>query len=436
MISPFDPMVKAMLSSYQQAVSKGMPPEQAAVYVKSGAQQGVAPFVDLPAMLRQFERLKQEPIPQPQTPTIREQIEGLSRMSNRGLGAIRPGTPRPPMADPMQRGIGAMDAGSMENPQGFASGGIVAFDQGGTAASAPPIVAANLPKPRSDEDLFKYYANIMGQGYVPAFRKEAEALEEIEKEQGIGEYAKSLEEEADLLATQEKRSLEELMQDKANLRRQEAADIAGASVGSRSLLEAMAKSRSTAVSRERELEKEIRKARDEREKAAINLTKAKEAAKTTRTTAAMNRVDKAEDRLIAAETKLNDRAFELTRLNKELEGRKDIANIEMSGRENIARLESALRMGLQERAGQIELDIKRGTASPEDQLGWSYITTLKTKGPEHPDTKAAFERYSAAMGLRSSRSTSTPLDLSQAQGGAPAAGSNVRNQADAILAGG
>jgi hypothetical protein len=427
MISMFDPMVKAMLSSYQQAVAKGMPPEQAAVYVKSGAQQGVAPFVDLPAMLKQFERLKQQPIPQPQTPSIREQIEGLSRMSGRGLGAIRPGTPRPPMVDPMQRGIGAMDAGTMENPQGFAGGGIVAFDQGGTAASAPPIVAANLPKPRSDEDLYKYYAGIMGQGYVPAFKKEEQTLEDIEKEQGIGEYAKSLEEEADLLKTQETRSLEELMQDKENLRRQEAADIAGASVGSRNLLEAMAKSRSAAVTRERELEKEIRKARDEREKARIGLTKAKETAKTTRTTAAMNRVGKFEDKLEAAETKLNDRAFQLEQLNRELAGRREIAGIEASGRENLARLESNLRMGLQERAGQIELDIKKGTASPEDQLGWRYITTLKAKGPEHPDTQAAFEVYSRAMGLRASRAGGTPINVGQAQpqgGAAPPAGGN------------
>jgi hypothetical protein len=436
MISPFDPMVKAMLGSYQQAVSKGMPPEQAAVYVKSGAQQGVAPFVDLPAMLRQFERLKQEPIPQPQTPTIREQIEGLSRMSNRGLGAIRPGTPRPPMADPMQRGIGAMDAGSMENPQGFASGGIVAFDQGGVSNSASPIVAANLPKPRSDQERYDYLASIFGQGYVPAYQKEREVLDKIEKEEGIGEYAKSLEEEADLLKTQETRSLEELMQDKANLRRQEAADIAGASVGSRSLLEAMAKSRSTAVSRERELEKEIRKARDEREKARIGLTKAKETAVTTKSAAARTRVDKYQDKLDETEKTLNDRLFEREKLDKQIEGQIRVANIEMSGRENIARLESALRMGLQERAGQIELDIKRGTASTEDKLGWRYMQLLETKGEDDPDTKAAFERYSAAMGLRSSRSTAAPIDLSQAQGGAPAAGSNVRNQADAILAGG
>jgi hypothetical protein len=336
----------------------------------------------------------------------------------------------------MQQGLGGLDAGRMENPQGFAGGGIVAFADGGQPQTAPPIVAANLPKPRSDQDLFNYYANIMGQGYVPAFKKQEEELEGIEKEQGIGEYAKSLEEERDLLKTQEKRSLEELEADKRNLRRQEAADIAGYATKSRSTLEAMAKARSAAVTRERELEKEIRAARAEREKAAINLTKAKETARTTRTTTAMNRVDKAEDRLIAAETKLNDRAFQLRQLDKELAGRKEITNIELSGRENIARIEGALRMSLQERAGEIERNIKMGTASPEDQFGWRYITMLNTKGQDHPDTVAAFNQYSKAMGLRASRSGGIPIGGALPAAGAPAAGGDVKSQADAILAAG
>lgn len=434
MISMFDPMVKAMLSSYQQAISKGMPPEQAAVYVKSGAQQGVAPFVDLPAMLRQFERLKQQPIPQPQTPSIREQIEGLSRMSGRGLGAIRPGTPRPPMANPMQRGIGAMDAGAMENPRGFNMGGIVTFDKGGVSNSAPPIVAANLPKPRSDQERYDYLASIFGQGYVPAYQKEREVLDKIEKEEGIGEYAKSLEEEADLLKTQETRSLEELMQDKENLRRQEAADIAGASVGSRNLLEAMAKSRSAAVTRERELEKEIRRARDERDKARINLTKAKETAATTKSTTARARVDKYQDKLDDAEKTLNDRKFDLAKIDKQIEGQIRVANINAANTENIARLEANLKMGLTERAGQIERDIKMGTASAEDQLGWDYLTTLRTKGEGDEATKAAFERYKKAMELRYARTsglvgqTVPPSDTS-------AASSSVE-EARRIIAGG
>lgn len=422
MISPFNPVINAMMASYQQAMSKGMPPDQAAVYVKSLAQQDIAPFVDLPALLKQVQQLKQTPVQRPQTPNVRQQVESLSQamQPSRGLGAIRSGgMSRGPAVDPMMRGIGAMDAGAMENPRGFRAGGIVAFageDNKQLVQDQPTITAANLPKPRSTEDVYKYYADIMGQGYVPAFRKYEDEAEQIEKEQGIGEYAKSLEEEAALLDKQEKRSLEELMQDKEGLRRQEAADIAGAASGARSLLEAMSKARSPAVQRERELEKEIRKARDEREKARINLTKARETAKTNRTTAAVNRLDKAETRMLDAEKTLSDRVFQRETLDREIQGRKEVEAIAASGRENLARLESSLRMGLQERAGQIEQDIKRGTASLEDQLGWDYLTTLKSRGADDPLTKAAFKRYQDAMAARGlGRATAAPVDTTQAQ---------------------
>jgi len=422
MISPFNPIVNAMMASYQQAMSKGMPPDQAAVYVKSLAQQDIAPFVDLPALLKQVQQLKQVPVQRPQTPNVRQQVESLSQamQPSRGLGAIRSGgMSRGPAVDPMMRGIGAMDAGAMENPRGFRAGGIVAFageDNKQLVQDQPTITAANLPKPRSTEDVYKYYADIMGQGYVPAFRKYEDEAEQIEKEQGIGEYAKSLEEEAALLDKQEKRSLEELMQDKEGLRRQEAADIAKSASGARSLLEAMSKARSPAVERERELEKEIRKARDEREKARINLTKARETAKTNRTTAAVNRLDRAETRMLDAEKTLSDRVFQRETLDREIQGRKEVESIAAGNRENLARLESSLRMGLQERAGQIEADIKRGTASLEDQLGWQYLTTLKNRGPDDPLTKAAFERYQNAMAARGlGRAAAAPVDTSQAQ---------------------
>jgi hypothetical protein len=422
MISPFNPIVNAMMASYQQAMSKGMPPDQAAVYVKSLAQQDIAPFVDLPALLKQVQQLKQTPVQRPQTPNVRQQVESLSQAMrpSRGLSAIRPDAmSRAPAVDPMMRGLGAVDAGAMENPRGFNAGGIVAFageDNKQLVQDQPTITAANLPKPRSTEDIYKYYADIMGQGYVPAFKKYEDEAEQIEKEMGIGEYAESLAQEAELLDKQEKRSLEELMQDKEGSRRQEAADIAKAASGSRSLLEAMSKARSPAVERERELEKEIRKARDEREKARINLTKAKETAKTNRTTAAVNRLDKAETRMLDAEKTLSDRVFQRDTLEREIQGRKEVAGIEAGARENLARLESSLRMGLQERAGQIEADIKRGTASLEDQLGWDYLTTLKTKGADDPLTKAAFKRYQDAMAARGlGRATAAPIDVTQAQ---------------------
>jgi len=344
-VSPLNPLVRTMLTSLHGAMQKGMPVDQAVTYVKGMAQQGIAPLIDLPAMLKQFEQLKQPETRAPQTPTIREQIAAMAQAQQGGMpmgatqGMPQGGMPpqmagqmpqMPQQPPPMQQGLGALNAGAMENPQGFAGGGIVAFEEGGVPQSAPPIVAANLQKPRSDQELFNYYANIMGQGYVPAFKKEEETLEGIEKEQGIGEYAKSLEEERNLLKTQEKRSLEELMQDKENLRRQEAADIAGYATKSPTLLMSMAKARSAAVTRERELEKEIRAARAEREKAAIGLTKAVEAAKEKRSAGAISAVEKKRARLENVENKIAENQAELKRIQVELKGRKDIAAMELA----------------------------------------------------------------------------------------------------------
>jgi hypothetical protein len=103
-----------MMASLQQAMSNGMPPDQAIQYVKSMATQGVAPMADLYAMMNQFQRLKQQPVQAPQTPpTIRDQLNMAEQQQ---------------MA--MQQGLGGLPAPSMEQAQ-FAGGGIVAFDEGG-----------------------------------------------------------------------------------------------------------------------------------------------------------------------------------------------------------------------------------------------------------------------------------------------------------------
>ena len=450
-MSIFDGNTRAGMTSYQAAMSKGMPPDQAEAYTHGLDVLGILDYTNLPAVLRQFQQLKQPPAQQQPTPNVAQQLQMMAQVKQGGgLGAIRPDAMppgqtayAPPAMNPMAQGLGGMNAGAMENPS-FAGGGIVAFVEGGGAqsTSTPNVVAANLRKPRSMEDIYKYYADIMGQGYVPAFRNEAQQLEDIEKEQGIGEYAQSLADEATLLDTQEKRSVEELERDRIDLRRQEAADIAKAASGSRSLLEAMSKARSPAVERERELEKEIRKARAEREKARIDLQKAKDNAKATRSTAAMNRVDKAEERMVRAEENLSNREFELYKIDKELAGRKELTGMEIQGRKDIAQIEADLRSDLQERAGEIEERIKARTASPEDKLGWMYITALNKYGPKDQRTVDAFKRYSDAMGLRTAgRSSAVPIDVNQAvpanppTGGAPPA-SDVKSRADAILAAG
>lgn len=430
-VSPLNPLVRTMLTSLHGAMQRGMPVDQAATYVKGMAQQGIAPLIDLPAMLKQFEQLKQPETRAPQTPTIREQIAAMAQAQQGGMpmGAMQ-GMPQggmppqmagqmpqmPQQPPPMQQGLGALNAGAMENPQGFAGGGIVAFADGGQPQSAPP-------KPRTLEELYRDLALAQQQGTVPQFKQAAEDLRLREQEMGIGEYAKSLEEERDLLKTQEKRSLEELMQDKENLRRQEAADIAGYATKSPTLLMSMAKARSAAVTRERELEKEIRAARAEREKAAIGLTKAVEAAKEKRSVGAAAEIEKKRTRLENVETKIAENLAELKRIEIEQKGREKIVDRQTAGQMSVAQLEYTLKMGLQDRAGQIERDIKMGTADPVDQLGWRYIQLSRTKGEDKPETQAAWNKYIQAKTARQN-AEGNPINITQAQGGgAPAASS-------------
>jgi len=61
MIGPTSDTAKAMMQSLQQKMQMGMPIDQAIQYVKSQAATGVAPFVDLYALLNQYERMKQPP---------------------------------------------------------------------------------------------------------------------------------------------------------------------------------------------------------------------------------------------------------------------------------------------------------------------------------------------------------------------------------------
>jgi hypothetical protein len=131
-----------MMASLQQAMSKGMPPDQAIQYVKSMATQGVAPMTDLYAMVNQFQRLKQQQVQPPQTPpTIKDQLNILDQQQQMqrdttdrsgGLGGL--GGPTSYAGEmgnqPMDRGLGAIDAGRMEYPQ-FAGGGVVALAAGG-----------------------------------------------------------------------------------------------------------------------------------------------------------------------------------------------------------------------------------------------------------------------------------------------------------------
>jgi hypothetical protein len=128
-----------MMASLQQAIQKGMPIEQAITYVKGMATQGVAPMVDLYAMLNQFERLKQPMAQPPQGGTVRDQIAAAAAQRDQ-QEAMQRGLASMPMQrapqNPMEQGLGGVPAPAMESAQ-FAGGGIVAFDRGGFITNDP-----------------------------------------------------------------------------------------------------------------------------------------------------------------------------------------------------------------------------------------------------------------------------------------------------------
>jgi hypothetical protein len=408
-MSIFDGNTRAGMTSYQAAMQKGMPPDQAEAYTHGLDVLGILDYTNLPAVLNQFQRLKQRPAQSPNTPNVAQQIQMLANAapSGRGLGAISPGATSyaPPAMDPMMRGIGSMDAGAMENPRGFNAGGIVAFSGEGNnqlvQSPAPPIVAANLPKPPADfstpEAIARYYGDIFAQGRVPIYENELKQLRDLQKEEGIGEYAQSLIDEGTLLDTQEKRSVEELEQDRADLRRQEAADIAKAASGSRSLLEAMSKARSPAVERERTLEKEIRKARAEREKARIDLLKAKEQKKEATTTAARTaadtKINNAEARALKANETISDRVFQRQQEQDRKANNLAVAAFEASRRMGVARFERETAM----KVAEAEARIKAGQGTSTDyvlggELAKRIALEAQLRKETDPAKKAAIQK--------------------------------------------
>lgn len=181
MIGPTSDTAKAMMQSLQQKMQMGMPIDQAIQYVKSQAATGVAPFVDLYALLNQYERMKQPPKQMPAGGTIKQQLDNLeSVISGGGANNPRGGSPETMMA----QGLGALNAGTMEDPT-FVSGGIVAFDEGG-------VTAANVkkPLPKTWEEV-QEQAALGREETIEDLEKELARQDEIEKKLGIGRYAPS-----------------------------------------------------------------------------------------------------------------------------------------------------------------------------------------------------------------------------------------------------
>lgn len=291
MISPLSSVGKTMLSSLEGAIGRGMPIDQAITYVKSMAQQGVAPLVDLYALLKQFERMKQQPTQAPMGGNLKQQLDNLESSIVRSPGGI---TGRPMSAAPMA-GIASLDAGRMENPQEFNSGGIVAFDQGGTAEDKPKSIAPELyTLPTSLEDLARQQMAKEAALRTPEGRAKFEAeLDADMKARGLGKYAQSLG-MREAFAERKTKEAEALGGEEAALNEESFwADVAG--TDQPDLISAMAKSKAKAVERKRTSKEKVSAAKDKAEDLRILRQEAREAL-------ARGDYDEYKKKLTAAET--------------------------------------------------------------------------------------------------------------------------------------
>jgi hypothetical protein len=273
MIGPVSETGKVMLSSLQGAMSKGMPVDQAITYVKSMAQQGVAPLVDLYSLLKQFERMKQPPASMPQGGTVKDQLSNLESAMAGGLGGMQPGAMS---AAPQMQGLASLDAGRMENPQGFAGGGIVAFAEGGQPEERKSITPELYTLPQSYEELAKQRAAEAARLKTAEGRAALEAeIDADMKARGLGKYAPSLG-MREAYAERKGKEAEALAGEEAALNEESFwADVAG--TDQPDLVSALAKSKAKAVERKRTTKDKVAAAKDKAEDLKILRQEAREA---------------------------------------------------------------------------------------------------------------------------------------------------------------
>jgi hypothetical protein len=266
MIGPVSATGQTMMQSLQNAMSKGMPVDQAIAYVKSMAMDGIAPLTDLYSMMLQFQRLKQPTRRPPEGESIREQLQSLQNSQPQ---------------DPMAMGLASMNAGAMENPS-FAGGGIVAFQQGGGAqtqpASVTPELYGQVPQFKSYDEMAEFYNK---QLQDPRFvQQEMARREALAREQGLGEFGQSFELREDLLE-EDKIRAETVAAEEAGYDEDEYwGDVADqASKSGATLLTSLAKAQKGKASRKRATAEKARQAIRDAKNTEILLAQAREAEK-------------------------------------------------------------------------------------------------------------------------------------------------------------
>ena len=284
MIGPVSETGRTMMASLQQAISKGMPVDQAISYVKSMANDGVAPLVDLYALMKQFERMKQQPTSALQTPNIREQLNMLESSQSQGQGGLPAAMPPQNPQAVMGQGLGGLPAGRMENPQ-FAGGGIVAFagegesqvtDSGAGASSITPQLYSPIPKFKTwDEAAAAYRAQIENPEFL---QQEIARREALAKQQQMDEYAPSYKTREKLLAEDAAAAGRTAEEDATYDRDEYWGDVAAnASERGATLLSSLAKAQKGKATRKRATADKARTAIRAAKQAELLLQQAKEA---------------------------------------------------------------------------------------------------------------------------------------------------------------
>lgn len=248
-MGPVSSTGRAMMASLNNAVQKGMPVDQAIAYVKSMAKDGVAPLVDLYAMLNQYQRLQQQQVKPPQIPpTIRDNLNMME-------AAQQP---------QMQQGLGGLDAGVMENAE-FAGGGIVAFQEGGGTSGVNP------------QQFLQPLMGFINRPQDELLREDMERRARLAEEFGIG---------ADSEAAQARRQqVEQMKEEVPTVRREEGRldraqfffDLAAeASKPGSTLLSSLAQAGGGYTKASRETNERIRKLQKEADEAGLMMLEAQE----------------------------------------------------------------------------------------------------------------------------------------------------------------
>ena len=315
MIGPVSETGRTMMASLQQAISKGMPVDQAISYVKSMANDGVAPLVDLYALMKQFERMKQQPTSALQTPNIREQLNMLESSQSQGQGGLPAAMPPQNPQAVMGQGLGGLPAGRMENPQ-FAGGGIVAFagegesqvtDSKADAPSITPQLYSPIPKFKTwDEAAAAYRAQIENPEFL---QEEIARREALAKQQQMDEYAPSYKTREKLLAEDTAAAGRTAEEDATYDRDEYWGDVAAnASERGATLLSSLAKAQKGKATRKRATANKARTAIRAAKQAEFLFQEAKEAEKEGRYKDAVALRKEAEQSATAAQGKVADAA--------------------------------------------------------------------------------------------------------------------------------